>query len=189
MRTITFYRNTDEKDSAGLSPLDQEIVRAKYGEEAQKKVRDFRTKIDSFYLTAKKLSPSRETSLAITAFQSSRQFCGIMLGELGAAYPYPTMNAPGQPVTGQRGDMGEVLEDIISMKATVPEKDIEVQLNQLRAFRDKVEDVITDFVIYLESVSVNSPKHFVAQSEALAGLLSGKMWLGERMADLSGANS
>lgn len=166
-----------QPNTAGLNPLDEAVVNERYGEAAQAKIRDFRTKIDSFYLTAKKLPSSRETALAITAFQSSRQFAGIILGEKGAKYPYPSMAAPGEKPVGQRGDKGEEIKEILE----VPD-----EIERLRTFRAKVDDVITDFVIYMETGNTSGPKEFVAQGEVLAGLLSGKMWMGERMADLAG---
>lgn len=167
------------------------IAEQRFGEDAQAKIKDFRVKVDSFYLTAKKLQKSRESALAVTAFQSARQFLGIMLGEKGAAYPYKTMTEPGK-VVGPRNDKGEVLEDILSVTGNLEGSEIKDQatideIERCRAFRAKAGDVITDFTVYMENTGYNSITEFVAQNDVLKNLLSGKMWLGEHMAVLSGA--
>lgn len=169
---------------AGPSDLDQAIINERFGEEIQKRIKNFRVRIDSFFLTSKRLQPSREVSLAITSFQQARQFCGIILGEKGSAYPYKSMNTPG-PVVGERNDKGEVLMDILTV-SNLPVGSTE-EIERLRAFRSKVEDVITDFSIYVENNTYGSVKEFIAQNEVLKNLISGKMWLGEQMAVLSGA--
>lgn len=176
-------RVTDLRSEGGPSSLDQAIVDARFGEEAQSKIRDFRVRIDSFYLTAKKLQSSREVALAVTAFQNARQFCGIMLGEKGAKYPYNSMNQPG-PVVGERKEKGEELTDVLNIQS-VPENSTE-EIERLRTFRGKIEDVITDFVLYMENNPYSSIKEFVAQNKVLENLMSGKMWLGEQMAVISG---
>lgn len=172
--------SSDETDSAGLSPLDQAIIKERYSNEANAKIIGFRTRVDSLYLTAKKLPPSRETSLAITAFQTGRQFTGIMLQEKGVSNPYPKSTDKNSPQIEERADKGQELTEVLSLEGEVP---------QLKHLRSLAGDLITELSVYLETSHPASPVDFIAQNKVVESVISGKMWLGERLGAIKDAEN
>jgi len=179
------------EEEMGISPsdtLEGAITEEKYGLGVQSRVRELRTKIDSFYLTAKQLEKftifkGRELSLAITQFQSARQFCGKLLAELGAGTPYP------KDAIAERTDQGEVIHftELTSLFADDTEG-VDLAIKILAEFRDMVEDVITDISIFGTNVAVSAFKEYVCILSITQHTISGKHWLGEIMAVINGKN-
>lgn len=178
----------------GKSPgdtLDGKITSARYGEEVHARIKNFRTVIDGFYLTAKQLDSfqfirSRELALAITSFQNARQFCGKLLSERGATYPYP------KDGTGQRSEQGQLLTEVMDfttgfgINATDNSR---ISVEALAKFRDIVEDLITEFGLFGQHSAVVSWTEAVCHQQIMSGVLSGKMWLGELLAIKAGEKS
>lgn len=151
------------------------IVDTRYGEEIHDKIKGFRVRIDSLHLTSKELGEvplgafkSRELSLAITDFQRARQFTGKMLQERGAEKPYTKEKT-------ERPQQGSVIVSVL-------ERDNYSEA--IAELRQHTEEVIIDFAIYAENTQPTTLIETVACQEVLAGLLGGKMWLGELYAIL-----
>lgn len=166
-------KKDEDQENLNSAGIDEEVVRMRYGLEAQEKIKEFRRRCDSLYLTAKCIPGSRYTSLAVTAFESSRQFCGVILKERGSS-------APGYYKPGDEAvsviDRGQVIESVI---------DIVGHVSQLKALREAAEEVIVDFGIYIENTNHGSVKEFVAQNTVMQQLIAGKMWLGERIGEIA----
>ncbi len=147
------------------------VVEGKYGEEVQYKIREFRVQIDSLYLTADAMTraqpahglQSRELSLAVTAFQQARQFCGKILQERGSVKPYTAEQS-------DRVDKGAPIAEIV---------DAENGALSLTSLRDKAEEVIINFSIYMQKTEPVSLIEVVSNNAVLTNLISAKMWLGE----------
>lgn len=160
----------DDTDSAGLSPLDRASIEARYSAEAHQRIRDYRTRIDSLYLTVRKLRSSRATALATTAFQTARQYCGLILMEKGAPNPYPQSTDPTSPKIEDRADQGAILADILALEGDV---------SQVKALRGVAADLITELTVYLETNQPGGPIEFICQNKVVESVISGKLWLGE----------
>lgn len=175
-------RTEQVKEEMSQSPgegLTGAIVDANYGSEIHERIKEIRERIDSLYLTAKFLSnkpyfQSREMSLAVTAFQSSRQFTGKILQERGAVYPYKDENT-------ERPNQGKVIESL----SVTGNPTLDTTLQMLKQFREEAQNVITDFGIFGQHTSVVSWIEFICHGDVMSGLLSGKMWLGELYAILN----
>lgn len=152
------------------------IVSSRYGEEIHEKVKYFRVKIDSLYLTARAITEhkkgfmlyggrSREVKLSVTAFQNSRQWCGKILQERGSATPYSKDNT-------DRADQGEVIKNVMTCVDEVC---------ALQSLREEAEDVITEVIVFCELTPSVSLLENLSRDKVLAGLIDGKMWLGERL--------
>lgn len=181
--------NLPEDNTLGQDPgdtLQGHIIATKYGEEIIDKVVDFRVRIDSLFLTMKIFSDGdlilkgRECALSVTAFQSARQFTGIILHERGAKYPY---NGTG---TVERPNQGQIIQTDGYLPFAEAEEDRKIAIKNLATLREVAESVIIDFEIFAKNVATTSFKETVAFHEVMAGLISGKMWLGELMAVLAG---
>ncbi len=168
----------DEKDSAGVSSLDMAIVNERYGSESAAKIRELRTRTDSFYLTAemlRKSTSSRALSLAVTCFQSARQMSGVILGERGSKDPYPDNANVAKETIYPVSDRGSVLTEILTQSN---------EILRLKQFRTLVEDAITELIIYMDKVPHVSVKDFACTNKFLTELISAKMWLGERLGEI-----
>jgi hypothetical protein len=147
--------------------------------EAQDKLKEFRVRVDSLYLTAQECLPKgRYASLAVTKYQSARQMLGLVLGEKGAAYPYPSLADNTNKVSGTRADKGSVLPEVSNI--------VEVVL-LCKKLREVTEEVITDLVVFLESPD-NTPtgaKDALCSGQALVDLCSAKMQVGEILGEIA----
>lgn len=183
---IRKFFNTDEKESAGdvqgsatnsagLSDLDQEIIKERYSSSAVSKIMDFRLRLDSLYLTVKTLQPSRAISLAVTALQTARQATGLMLGEKGRENPYPTSTDPNNKEIGERADKGELIKEV---------EELPEEIAKIKKLRAIMADLVTDVTVYLTDMTPASVVDYIAQTEMAKGLLWGKIWLGERLGEI-----
>ncbi len=148
--------------------------------EAQDKLKEFRVKVDSFYLTAQECLPKgRYASLAVTKYQSARQMLGLVLGEKGAAYPYQSLADNTNKVSGTRADKGTVLSEVVALRDDV--------VLTCKKLRELTEEVITDLVVFLESPD-NTPtgaKDALCSGQALVDLCSAKMQVGEILGEIA----
>jgi hypothetical protein len=168
-------QDTDVTGEGAVSPLSQAIVEEKYDNSPLlSRLTGYRTITDSFYRTINKWSTGHEEyrpdgrmkarykSIAVTALEQARQFLGVILREKGASYPYPKDNASG--TVADQGEAFEVPEDIHEA---------------VKFLRDGIEDMITEWIIYIDQVSPVGPKDFVCQNAYLQKLVEAKMALGE----------
>lgn len=171
----------EEDLGPGPGPLHEAIVNAKFGEEAHEKLRDFRKRVDSIFLTISEINrdaalsstfASREFSLAITSFQTARQFLGKVLQERGATGEYK------RGEVGERTDKGSVIPygGILADKGA-----IEV----FSMLRDEAQGIIVEFDIYASTSTPSTWTEDVCHSAVMQNLIGGKMWLGEAMAVVS----
>lgn len=172
---IRKFFNPDEKDSAGISPLDQEIIKERFGSEAVKQIMDFRMRAENLYVTARTLKPSRYVSLTITAFQIARQFTGIMLKEKGQESPYKSSMNPESSHIEKQADKGEVLKEV---------DELPDEVSKVKKMRAIAADLTTDINVYLADATPASPIDYIAQTEVLKNIISGKLWLGERLGEI-----
>lgn len=184
MIKINFFRNTgDEKSGGGdASPANspENIAMEQKRNEAADRVTDFRLRIDSLYLTAKQFPPSRHISLAVTAFQQARQFCGVIKKELGVPNPYPESMNPESKKVEPRAEQGAVIPEVVKHPDEV---------SQIKQMRSMSEDLITEMAVYMDLYPYKSVIQFVAQNKVLENLLSGKMWLDERLGEFASDNN
>jgi hypothetical protein len=162
----------------GLNSLDQEIVNARFGTEAQKRVLEFREAIDGFFLTAKRLqmrTSSRAWALAVTAFQSARHFTGVWLRELGSPSPYKETDNMTSKHIDPVANRGLVLQEITDQTDEVL---------AVKKFRDTVQNTITDIAVYIETHQPSGVIMYESQSAVITQVISGKMWLGERLGEI-----
>lgn len=73
-------------------------------DEKIKLVKQSRVELDAALQNVKKLSPSREVSLAITNIQQGIMWLGMELKELGARNPYPESYNPSNAEVSPTGD-------------------------------------------------------------------------------------
>jgi hypothetical protein len=162
---------TDEAQAPGaVSPLTQAIVEERYDNQSLlARLSGYRTTVDSLFRTVENMKPipapfphecGRYVSIAVTCLQGARQFLGKILQEKGAAYPYK--NKPEEVA-----DQGKPLD--------LPEN----LLDAVTFVRQRIQDQITEFLIYIGQISPVGPIDFICQNEVLARLLEAKMMLGE----------
>lgn len=150
------------------------------GDEKAQRIRAFRQQIDSLYLTTKELSnkpflTSREISIAVTNFQSARQFAGKILETTKSVSPYDGKNFT------PRQDVGELLFEEYRFKVMTSDE-AAVLVTELR---ENAETVIKKFSAYVdESDTCENSIESVSEMSVLQGLIAGKMWLGELFAIL-----
>jgi hypothetical protein len=169
--------NEEATGPGAVRPLDQAIVEEKYGNSPLfDRLRGYRANIDSLYRTTANLrtmhpplEAGRYVSIAVTALQGARWFTGKILAEKGAEYPYtkasrsiPTVADQGEPLP-LPGNLGQAVEMI----------------------RGRIEDQITETVIYIQEITPVGPIDFVSQNAVLERLLEAKMALGEIFGELA----
>lgn len=175
--------NLSPDNNLGQSPEDTlkgMVIAEKYGEDVRDRIKDFRVRIDSLYLTGKELDKlqfmrSRELSAAITAFQNARQHTGKLLSERGEPTVYKGEGAQERPQQGTVIDLGMV----VSEHANENDKS---SIAALKKFRDLAEEVIIDYAIFGNNMALTSYIETVSSMSVMKGLLDGKMWLGELLA-------
>jgi hypothetical protein len=140
------------------------------------RLRGYRTNVDGLYQTAvvfkkEKLvgEAMRYVHIAATSLQGARQFLGKILQEKGSAYPY-TGNKASEVV-----DQGQPIEGFQQMPL----------YTQVTTFREKINDQITEMVIYIDQVSPVGPIDFVCQNAVLTKLLEARMALGEIFGEIA----
>ena len=173
---INFQRNqTTDSPGNGENTMKQQAD-VQYNKEVIERLKGFRLKLDSFYLTAKEFVPSRYISLTITSLQSARQFTGLVLGERKAKYPYEEGSNPNSEKIDARADSGAVIPELIDKNAS--------EVIKLKRFRLALEELIIDILVYIDLYPYQSIKEFVSQNTLLAQTMQAKMWLGERLGEI-----
>lgn len=165
-----------DTNSAGLSDQDLDAVKAQYDNETRQQVRGFRKLIDSLFLSAKTLTPSRAVSSAITAFETSRMFAGLILADLGAENPYPESSNPASSKIEDRTDVGVIL-DSEGLDG----------IGYIKKLRALSADLITETSIFVDANPASGMIEFISKTEMVKGLMLGKMWLGARLGEIKDA--
>lgn len=127
------------------------------------------------------ISPSRESSLVKTELQMASMWLGYLLGEMGAANPYPKSFDASSQVIEKHADLSEedpyYKQELLGMTKTARVKYLRNHLKILINTLQWLFQAVFFDQVQLKPISPFIPLH--TASEAQIHMMNGNLWLGQ----------